>query len=142
MQYVIKDNAAVIRLDRGEELIASLLEFAQKEGITCAQVGGIGASDDFSVGLFDFDTKTCVGTDFRQSAEITSICGNLSVKDGKPYAHLHANFGLQGGSVVGGHLTKAVISVTCELFVTFFDIVVERKYDQNIGINLMEFNKK
>lgn len=139
MESKIVANTAVVRLDKGEEVISSLLSLAKSQGITCADVRGIGASDDFSVGVFDSRSKKYVAADFSEPAEITSLVGNLTTKDGENYAHLHANFALQGGKTVGGHLTKAVVSVTCELFVTFYDVTVERRFDENIGVNLMKF---
>lgn len=43
------------------------------------------------------------------------------------------------GNVVGGHLNKAIVSVTCEAVITAIDGVIDRKYDENIGINLFKF---
>ena len=43
------------------------------------------------------------------------------------------------GRVVGGHLNRARISVTCELVITVTDGTVDRFLDESIGINLYRF---
>ena len=41
----------MVRLDRGEEVLAVLETFCREEGITAAEVVGIGAADRVTVGL-------------------------------------------------------------------------------------------
>ena len=53
------------------------------------------------------------------------------------YTHL---FGREDGSVVGGHLNKAVISATCEIIIHRINGVIGRKFDDEIGLNIIEFN--
>ena len=43
------------------------------------------------------------------------------------------------GSVVGGHLNSATVSATCEMFITVLDGTVERRRDDEVGLNLFEF---
>ena len=43
------------------------------------------------------------------------------------------------GNGFGGHLIRANISVTCEMVIDIIDGVVERKMDDEIGINLLDF---
>ena len=43
------------------------------------------------------------------------------------------------GRVVGGHLNRAVISATCELFVRTLPGTVERRLDEETGLNLYRF---
>ena len=59
--------------------------------------------------------------------------------DGEYYAHLHMSAGGADGSVVGGHLNRAIVSATCEMFITILDGTVERRFDGDTGLNLFEF---
>lgn len=41
--------------------------------------------------------------------------------------------------VFGGHLNKAIVSATCEMVIHIIDGKVDRKYNEDIGLNLFEF---
>ena len=43
------------------------------------------------------------------------------------------------GQVFGGHLTRAVVSATCEMIVEVSDGIIERKFNDEVGLNLFEF---
>ena len=45
MKYRYYGDRLLVRLDRGEEVMASLLSLAEKENIRLASVQGIGAAD-------------------------------------------------------------------------------------------------
>ena len=62
----------------------------------------------------------------------------LSEMDGEPYIHIHLTAGRADGTVIGGHLKRAVISATCELVLHTVYGRVPRFYDERTGLNLME----
>ncbi len=39
----------------------------------------------------------------------------------------------------GGHLNKAVVSATCEMVISLIDGIVDRRFDEEIGLNLFKF---
>lgn len=143
MEYKIfaKGNEPVIalRLDPGDEIIASILEVGEKEDIQAATIEGIGATDDVTIGIMDLNAKEYKLTHYTEPFEITSIAGNLSRKDGKAYLHSHINLGGVDGVVKGGHLDRCVISVTAEIFIRVIDGAIHRTYHDGIGINQMIF---
>ena len=55
------------------------------------------------------------------------------------YLHIHINFGDEDGNVRGGHLVASRISATCEIILSVIDGRVERKLNEEIGLNLFEF---
>ena len=59
--------------------------------------------------------------------------------DGAFYAHLHMSAGNRQGAVFGGHLNRAVVSATCEMVITVIDGTVERRFEEEVGLNLFQF---
>ena len=138
MKYKRFGEDIVVRLEVGEEVVASLAEIAEREGVTFAEVSGIGAVDEFCVSVFDVKAKKYFDNDFREPLEIVSMSGTVTEQNGKPYLHLHASAGRADGTAVGGHLKRAVISATCELVLHTVYGRVPRFYDERTGLNLME----
>ena len=139
MDYRRFGDTIVVRLDQGEEICRQLLMIAKKENITAAAVSGIGATDDFAVGLFDPEKKQFGENHFTGYYEITAITGNLSTKDGEPYLHLHMSCADAQGKMVGGHLAYATISLTGEIFLQLCNGTVERRRDEALGLNCFAF---
>lgn len=140
MEYKRFNNKIVARIDKGEEIISKLNEICAKENIKLASVSAIGASNDFTVGVFKTATKQYMPCHFKGDFEIVSLIGTVTTKDGNPYIHLHMSATDASDVMVGGHLTSATVSVTCEMVVDILDGTVERQLDDTIGINLLKFN--
>ena len=138
MKYKRFGEDIVVRLEVGEEVVASLAEIAEREGVTFASVSGIGAADDIAVSVYDVKAKKYFDNEFREPMEITSLLGTVSEKDGAPYIHIHATAGRADGAVIGGHLKRAVISATCELVLHTAFGKIGRFYDPETGLNLMD----
>ena len=138
MKYKRFGEDIVVRLEVGEEVVASLAEIAEREGVTFASVSGIGAADDIAVSVYDVGAKRYFDNEYREPMEITSILGTVSEMDGEPYIHIHLTAGRADGTVIGGHLKRAVISATCELVLHTVYGRVPRFYDERTGLNLME----
>lgn len=139
MEYKVFGSTIVVRLDKDDLLAESLLAVARKEGVTLASVSGIGATDDFEVGVFDLESSEYNHSRFFGNHEITSLAGNLTTKDGEPYLHLHITCAGEGGKVVGGHLFEAKISLTAEIFLQTAKGNAERRRDETLGINTIRF---
>lgn len=141
MEYKRFEDTYVVRLDRGEELIETLKEFVKKEKITLGSISGLGASNFVEIGLFNIETKEYKKNVYEQDMEITSVIGNISTMDDEPYLHIHINLSDENNNVIGGHLSKCIISATCELFIQKVEGRVDRSKSEEIGINLYDFNK-
>ena len=139
MQFRRFDKKYFVRIDRGEEIISQLKTLCEHEKINLAEVKALGAVDDFEVGLFDVVEKKYHRNNFKFPAEITCLWGTVTTQNGKFYSHIHLSAADKDGKVFGGHLTKAVVSATCEMIVDVSDGIVERKFNEEVGLNLFEF---
>ena len=135
-----RNDRFIVSLDNHVELLEGIAAFCAHEGILCGQVTGIGAVCEATFRMYDPTTKQYVDKTFAEQMELTNITGNISVKDGKPYLHVHVTCSRADYSCVGGHLLSARINGACELLVdSFRDTSVGRYPDPETGLNLYEF---
>lgn len=139
MEYRRFGSDIVARMDKGEEILAQIKEIALKERIKAASVTALGATNDFTVGVYKIDEKKYYANTFQGSFEIVSLTGTINTMDGAFYTHLHMSAGNEKGEVFGGHLNRAVISATCEMVITVIDGRVDRFHSEEIGLNLFQF---
>lgn len=109
-------------LDRGDEAVSALSDWAASRQVCAAQVTAVGAFERAVVGWFD-----SAASDFRriyveQQCETLSLTGNivLDASDdarGQPQPRLHAVLGLPDGTTRGGQLLEGVVSPTLEVIV-------------------------
>lgn len=139
MEYKRYGSVIALRLDKGDDITESVFKVAEQEGIKAAKVSGIGATDNFTVGVFDIAKKGYNEYVFKGNHEINSLTGNITEKDGEPYIHLHITATGTDCKVVGGHLIKGVISLTGEIIITVTGGKITREYDETLGINRWKF---
>lgn len=138
MKYKRFDKTIVVRIDRGEEILEKIRELAIAENIKLASVTALGATNDFTVGVFNTDEKKYYANEFKGAFEIVSLTGTINTMDGQFYTHIHMSAGNDKGEVFGGHLNRAVVSATCEMTVTVIDGEVDRYRDDDVGLNLFK----
>ena len=139
MDYRKFGDTLLVRLDRGEEILEQVKALALKENITLASVQALGALGSFTVGVYNVDEKKYYANTFSGSFEIVSLTGTINTMNGEFYTHLHMSAGVEKGQVFGGHLNRAVVSAVCEMVFTVIDGVVDRRFSEEIGLNLFRF---
>ena len=139
MDYRRFKNTIVCRIDRGEEIIEKIKEIALKEKIKLANINALGATNEFTVGVFKTDEKKYYSNEFRGDFEIVSLTGTINTMNGEFYTHIHMSAGNDKGEVFGGHLNRAIVSATCEMVINIIDGVVDREFNNEIGLNLFKF---
>ena len=139
MDYRRFNNIIVARIDKGEEILEKVKEIALKENIKLANLNALGATNDFTVGVLNVENKQYGSNNFHGNYEIVSLTGTINTKDGEFYTHLHMSAGNDKGEVFGGHLNRAVVSVTCEMVINIIDGTVDRYFDEETGLNLFRF---
>ncbi len=138
MESQIIESTHILRLDPGEEIVTSLIDYCEEQGIQSGLVTAIGAVNDVTIGLFDPDTKEYASERKKGNFEIVALTGNIATKDGEVYAHLHIGFGDDQHAMYGGHLNQAFVSATCEIYLLALKDKVERFYSSEIGLNLLK----
>ncbi len=139
MEYKRFGDTYVVRMDRGEEILAGLGALCEKEDIRLAQVDALGAVDHAAVCVYDVPTKTFFRKEFNEPMEISNLCGTVTRKEGKPYLHLHVTVCDGELNAHGGHATELRVSATCEMVVRLIPGEVDRRMDDSIGLNVFRF---
>lgn len=139
MQYTKTDNQYIIKIGKGEEVLSSLTDFCVREGIENALIKGIGAVEWVSCGYYALDTKTYHFTQYDQLVEVASMTGNVMLKEGKQFLHVHAVFTDTSNTAFGGHVEEMRVGVVLEVVLTPLTSRIERKLDEHIGLFLMDF---
>lgn len=140
MEYHKFSQGYVLRLDPGEEIVASLTRLVEQEQVQLGSVTAIGAANDVTIGIFSTQEKQYHARRYQGDYEISALVGNVTRKEGEPYLHLHITIGNPvTGEVHAGHLTSATISATLELFLQVWDGQVGRKFSDQVGLNLFRF---
>ncbi len=128
-------KAAFVRLARGSDLLGGLTEAAEKLGIEAGTVQAIGAVDDLTVAFFEPESKEYEPIRIDEHLEITSSLGNVSLKDGQPFVHVHVNAGDRQGRVFGGHLVEGTTVFMIEAyFRTLGGPAPVRELEDDIGL--------
>lgn len=140
MDYRRFGDTYLVRIDRGEEILASLTALCETENIRLAQVDALGAVDHAVVSVYDVPSKTFFRKEFNEAMEISNLCGTVSRKDGKAYLHLHATLCDTDLNAHGGHANELRVSATCEMVVRVIPGEADRQLDEGIGLNLFRFS--
>lgn len=139
MEYRKFKNTIVARIDKGEEILEQIKNIALKENIKLANINALGATNEFTVGVFNVDEKKYYSNEFKGNFEIVSLTGTINTMNNEFYTHIHMSAGNDKGEVFGGHLNRAIVSATCEMVINIIDGNVDRIHDENIGLNLFKF---
>jgi hypothetical protein len=134
----INKNNYLLRIEPDEELFEKLIDFAQKNKIKSGFFYGIGASKDCEIGRYNEKKKDYDWFRFKKQLEISSLIGNLTIKEGHLYLHIHANLGDKNLKTVSGHLKRLVVFPTCEIMFFSFDKKIERKFNELTKLYLIE----
>ena len=136
MEYKQLGNHYVMRVDPGEEILEQIQTLCRMENIHVGSAVGLGAANKAVVGLFDTINKVYKKKELTGPMEITSLVGNISTKDGETYLHFHVNLCDEEMNISGGHMNACYVSATAEITVTKLDGTIERRMDEEIGLNL------
>lgn len=124
-------------LDRGDDVVESLLAFAREHGIAGASLQAIGAFSRAAVAYWNPQTKVYEEIAVDEQVEVLSLLGSLAMSPDGVRVHAHAVLGRRDGSTVGGHLLRATVFPTLEVFIAESGTRIRRERDAETGLMLL-----
>lgn len=119
VQQFKPDTVFMGRLERGADIITSLEAFCLEHNIQAGWVNLLGALDRATISYYDQKKRQYFHRTVEDDYEIVSCSGNISLKDEKPFAHLHIVLSNSEYQTIGGHLWPDSVSVFAAEFVLF-----------------------
>lgn len=140
MEYKDIDKQHIlVRLDPGDEIVASLMQVAKEEAIQLAMVQGLGAVKKVIMGVYNVPAQHYQANTLEGAFEMLSLTGTIDTMEEKPYSHFHITVGDEKGLAHGGHLNEAVISATAEIIITKLSGSIDRRKSPETGLNIWKF---
>ncbi len=115
------ERVLLARLNRGDDLLASLTALCETHGVQAGAIHAIGAVEQAVIGYYDQQAGRYDSLPFRRGMEIVNLQANVSIKDGAPFVHAHITLGDADGRCVGGHLMPGTIVFACEIQLRIFE---------------------
>jgi len=113
-------KASFVSLERGEDLLDGLNRAVSALGLEAATLQVIGGLEEAVVGYFQPETAEYLPIRTGH-VEICSGLGNVSIRDGQPFIHLHLVVSGPDGSAVGGHAMEGCRAFVVEAYFRALD---------------------
>ena len=140
MKYRRNGDQILIRIDKGEEILDTILKICTVEKIYGAVFSGIGACSKAVVSSYIPEMNDFTNHEADGLLELISLSGNISQEYNAPFEHTHALFSyLEDGEqkVLAGHLKLALVSYTAEILLIVTD-TIEKTFDPTVGITVWD----
>lgn len=142
MKYTEVNNGWLVRLEKGEELIASLSAFVESEKIEGAWVNGLGGATKARLGYYNLNRKKYIFRAVKDARELVSLHGNISTIGEETALHLHGVVTDGNNRPRGGHIKELICGGTIEIYVQLLGKKLERELDSEVGLPLLKLESK
>jgi predicted DNA-binding protein with PD1-like motif len=109
------------RLPKDADLIETLNALCAEHGIERGVVQVIGALQKAKLGYYIQAEQRYVSHEVNEAVEILTGVGNVSLKDGKPFVHLHLTLSREDYSCLGGHTMPGCVIFAAEASIIALD---------------------
>lgn len=138
----LDDNTFYVRLEKNELIVKSLIEFHELyvPYLKLCEIKAIGAIKNVELGYINLNKLDNIDYNykfFKGNYELTSMIGNLSIKNNKSCAHIHVQMADENYNAIGGHLKEAQVAITLEIFIKVYEQEVEKKFNEDEGVFLL-----
>lgn len=127
------------RIAYNSDILTALSEFCVQHRIQTGWIQLIGALKRAELSYYDQSTHEYQSRVFEGAYEIVSGSGNISLKDGQPFVHLHVTLSDEEFRCFGGHLMPGGSEVfACEFILWPFQGLqpLHRQLDTTTGLSL------
>jgi uncharacterized protein len=131
------NNTYIVRAVIGEDVMEVVKTFCKEQSIESAWFSAIGAAKESTLAKYNIHAKEYESKEFTQELEIDHVIGNVTLKDGELFVHAHGSLSDNQMNMVGGHIQKLVVGVTCEIFLEKLEGTISRAFDEETGLHLM-----
>ena len=144
MDYRKFGETFYLRLDKGDEIIGSVLALCRKEQLPSAVFGGIGGCSEAQIQTFLPETGAFETQTLRGMLELVSLTGSVITDDrDELFQHTHAVFSYKEGEqhrVAAGHIKSITVLYTAEIELRpVVGGVIRRKFNPETGTGLWDF---
>ncbi len=126
----------VVRLEHDTDLVQSITELARSNGVEAGSFTAIGALKRARLGYYDQESHGYREMKVDTPHEMASCMGNVSLKDGEPFVHVHVVLADETGNTKAGHLFEGTVFAAEVHLHELEGPRLERKYDEATGLSL------
>ena len=134
-------NLICVRMEEDEDFFEKTKEvvknFKLKSGII---IHALGQFKDVELGFYDRRKREYFTKKFKGPFEITNLSGDISFFNNEIVIHVHVTLGDKNFKTISGHLNKAKVTSTLEMFILTTPLKFTRKLDEESGLKLLNFS--
>ena len=135
-----KFTGAVVaaRIRPGTDLLDALEELVRDSGFRAGAIELIGSVRKARLSCYDQVRKKYIEFFLEEPLEIIAGLGNISLRDGRPFVHVHLTLSDESGKCYGGHLVRGTETFVAEVLLSEFatDQPISRGRDDETGLSL------
>jgi predicted DNA-binding protein with PD1-like motif len=128
----------VFVLEPGEDPIATLTDRANAYALASCQITAVGGFARATLGYFERAERGYRKIPIDEQVEVLSLLGDIAHDGDRRIVHVHCVVGLRDGTTRGGHLLDAEVWPTLEVIVTEWPRFLEKRFNRNLGLPLIE----
>jgi hypothetical protein len=118
-QHYPNTQSHLIRLAHGSDLHQSIEAYCAENQIKMAWINALGALSQIELAFYNQHTHQYACQTFTGEFEILNATGNISLKNSKPFAHIHMTLSGEDFKAFGGHVMPLKTKVfACEVHLT------------------------
>ena len=119
--YSVK-RTVIGKLTAGTDLYEGITQFAEQNRIRIGRITGLGAVQRARLAYYDQKEMKYSNIEFNEPMEIVSMYGNITLKEGQPFANVHVVLSDEKGNGKGGHLLSGGTPVfACEVTIEEYE---------------------
>jgi hypothetical protein len=129
----------IIKLQKGDRIVATLEEKLAQMKIDSGFLWGIGAISSAELMAYKLDSKKYLSKKISGTYETLSFMATIT-KGIDRYVMIHPHIVLadENFNCLGGHLKEGIVAATLEIAILSSEQKLERYYDKKIGLNLIK----